>query len=891
MRATAVAVLSIGLSVAAAQDSCSLEVSLLTSRCGHVVIVDGKSRICPYAPETCSVLSQGCFDSKGKAISDFDTICSYDATKCKNATTSTLNSVFAKVDSDNAGSTDIGPNVKSFMEIGAVCYDSSGKDTGSVIVRQHYCVVDKTCQTQGFTGSRQDSPYALNDIPSFGPNSTTPSFANFNLVQLGTDLSLTLSNQSNSAATSLDLSFNRLSSISDTVFPSSLTTLFVRSNAITSLGNLKKNAPALMFLYDIEATYFIHAADRYSSSNSLASFDGVNFPDKSSVFTFNDNKLQGKLNASIFPSLLQSLNIAQNQITHIEGTFPTSLKNLYMGSNQLDAFDWASSRSPLVTVDLQSNSIAQMKGDIPSSVTSLDLTSNRLTSLPTFSANSKLASLNISQNAISWSSASSFPGSLAVLNVSNTQLQNAVLNLSQFPSSLIALDASNCGIQTVTGDLPQSLQSLRLQNNSIGAWNISPRTVQALAQLPSLVVPTTSSCVDATPTPVQGFQICVRSSTPNGAPVPTPQSSSSNHAAVYTIVAGVVIVVLLIGGYIFYQRRNSNYRDSIAEMPPPVEEVEVVAQTFAKLGTSKSNDAAVELKSEFNRHRVPMREIQILKSLEDLPTAVDGATAARSMLYKAQFNERLVVLKTLTTNEPGEATDAFVAAIRLRAMLDHPNIVAFVGVVWSSNAQTNGYGLLLEYLSHGDLARVLAYDMSREPPERLLQWKPTLRMHYPKVSILLNIAAAIVYLHSFSPPVVHRNIQAKSILLTEKWTAKLNGFKTAPKWTPPDLITAPEVLRGEEWTEMADIYSFGILICELDLGRHPYVNPKNPENDEQIATLVKADLLQPTFSVDCPVQVQDVAKRCLAFDRKSRPPAVEMEFWIRKLVRVDSNAE
>ncbi|CAK4639720.1 unnamed protein product [Aphanomyces euteiches] len=60
-------------------------------------------------------------------------------------------------------------------------------------------------------------------------------------------------------------------------------------------------------------------------------------------------------------------------------------------------------------------------------------------------------------------------------------------------------------------------------------------------------------------------------------------------AAVYTIVAGAVIVVLLIGGYIFYQRRNSNYRDSIAEVPPPVEQVEDVAQTFAKLGTSKSN--------------------------------------------------------------------------------------------------------------------------------------------------------------------------------------------------------------------------------------------------------------------------------------------------------------
>ncbi|RHY25857.1 hypothetical protein DYB32_008042 [Aphanomyces invadans] len=377
--------------------------------------------------------------------------------------------------------------------------------------------------------------------------------------------------------------------------------------------------------------------------------------------------------------------------------------------------------------------------------------------------------------------------------------------------------------------------------------------------------------------------------------------------AAYAIVGGSLIVVLLVGGYMWLQRRRDERSSSFDKTDQMAQHV--ASHEYLNLGTSKRHGPSIvpiigaavtsmrcmiDLSDEFNQFRIPMREVNIIKPLVR-PDHVAYA-GARTMIYKAQFNERMVVLKTLTTDgsaaEAGsDATEAFVQHIRLRSTLDHPNIVGFLGIVWDNHAKmaVSGYGLLLEYIGHGDLGRLLAFDAAKDPTERVLQWRPVLPEGVSKLRLLQQVASAIVYLHSFSPPVLHRNLHAKSVLLSESWDAKLSGFKTDPAWHPSDLISPPEALRGEAWTEKADIYAFGILMCEIDLGRHPYVNDKNPDNDHQIATLVKADLLQPTFTVDCPLDVQDIAKKCLTFDRKRRPAAVEMEFWLRKLVRAISS--
>uniref|UniRef100_H3G6I1 Protein kinase domain-containing protein n=1 Tax=Phytophthora ramorum TaxID=164328 RepID=H3G6I1_PHYRM len=89
---------------------------------------------------------------------------------------------------------------------------------------------------------------------------------------------------------------------------------------------------------------------------------------------------------------------------------------------------------------------------------------------------------------------------------------------------------------------------------------------------------------------------------------------------------------------------------------------------------------------------------------------------------------------------------------------------------------------------------------------------------------------ALTYLHSCAPPVIHRDLKSSNILLNQAMDAKVTDFgisreridATMTAGVGTSLWMAPEVMLGERYDDKADMFSFGVVLSELDQHTTPY---------------------------------------------------------------------
>ncbi|RLN45972.1 hypothetical protein BBJ28_00019496 [Nothophytophthora sp. Chile5] len=261
-------------------------------------------------------------------------------------------------------------------------------------------------------------------------------------------------------------------------------------------------------------------------------------------------------------------------------------------------------------------------------------------------------------------------------------------------------------------------------------------------------------------------------------------------------------------------------------------------------------------------------------------------------VYVGSFNGLAVAVKMLlpATRKSIRHVNDFLAEVKLMASLDHPCIVQFVGVAWDS---LTDLCVLTEYMEGGDLRDLLqTFDSEQHP----------VGFNSEKVRIALDVANALTYLHSLAPVVIHRDLKSKNILLSDELDAKLTDFgvsrervdRTMTAGVGTSLWMAPEVLMGERYDDKADVFSFGVVLSELDLQTLPYSHAVESDGsgrrmrDTAVLQQVAMGKLRVQFSAGALKSMVDLGNACVSLNPTERPTAAEALYKLQMIRREDA---
>ncbi|XP_009795660.1 receptor-like cytosolic serine/threonine-protein kinase RBK1 [Nicotiana tabacum] len=210
-------------------------------------------------------------------------------------------------------------------------------------------------------------------------------------------------------------------------------------------------------------------------------------------------------------------------------------------------------------------------------------------------------------------------------------------------------------------------------------------------------------------------------------------------------------------------------------------------------------------------------------SYRDLAEATDNfnqdnliGKGGHAEVYKGCLPDgQIVAVKKITKQEKNDEdkVDDFLSELGIIAHINHPNAAKLIGY-----GADGGLYLVLQFLPHGSISTLLHVSEER------LEWEI-------RYKVAVGVAEGLHYLHcDCQKRIIHRDITASNILLTEDYEPQISDFGLA-KWLPEKWVhhvvspiegtfgyMAPEYFMHGIVNEKTDVFAFGVLLLELITG-------------------------------------------------------------------------
>ncbi|GMJ12763.1 hypothetical protein like AT2G16250 [Hibiscus trionum] len=629
--------------------------------------------------------------------------------------------------------------------------------------------------------------------------------------------------------------------------------------------------------------------------DSLANFTGL--------VSFNASRflLPGSI-PGWFGQRLLALQVLDLRSCNITGVLPLSIGNLssltglYLSDNRLTG-EIPSSFGRLLSLSVLDLSKNSLTGSIPSSfvslrnLTSLEIAYNNLTGSipPGIGALSRLRVLNLSSNSLT----SSMPAelgaldSLVELDLSNNGLSGLLPNASSNDTNAIAavLDISRNMFYGGLTTIVQRFSSTNLSGNYFEGRvpdyvsenaSLSTNCLQNLSSQRTL-----TDCVSFYAERGLSFDNFGSS---NSSEPPAPESRNSNRSSnrsriILAAVLGgagliVLLTLLLLLVRCVRKRRKVNHRGiGVGQVPlEATPHSPGLASSFSSLGDLFTYQ-------------------QLLQATADFTDANLIKHGHSGDLFKGILESGLpVVVKRIDSRSIKK--EVYLLELDFFSKVAHTRVVPLLGHCFENE---NEKLLVYKYMPNGDLSSSL-YRKNNSEGDGLksLDW-------ITRLKIAIGAAEGLSYLHhECTPPLVHRDVQASSILLDDKFEVRLGSLSRV---CPQEGNGHPRITRlmrlpqssehgsSERLDSSAalcayDVYCFGAVLLGLVTGKldidassetwmkewleHtlPYISIYDKELVTKIldpSLLVDEDLLEEVWAIAI------VARRCLNPKPSRRP--------------------